>query len=264
MGKGEGVGGGQGWSSPFSLVVVAALQVFTLNVPSAVVCARELNAVLVHTPADASFAPARWLALLALEESFSVTVGKVQRQSHDTRSVLHSLNDPIQFSPAWTKFRLMLVDGQRGVVHGGPHGALLAELPLLLLAQRVDFFTVHNVFGKEWHFSWLQLLSNLCGNGVLMFSRLTIYGRVCRFVSFLVGAHSPAVEQRVQRLLLSAPRQTPEALRARPGVHPARLTLRQGARQAAAAAGLLDQLAADRDRRAHGQSLLVTRLARHV
>lgn len=40
--------------------------------------------------------------LLALEESFSVTVGKVQRQSHDTRSVLHSLNDPIQFSPAWT------------------------------------------------------------------------------------------------------------------------------------------------------------------
>ena len=32
------------------------------------------------------------------------------------------------------KFRLMLVDGQRGVVHGGAHGALLAELPLLLLA----------------------------------------------------------------------------------------------------------------------------------
>lgn len=40
--------------------------------------------------------------LLALEEPFPVTVGKVQRQSHYTRSVLHSLNDPIQFSPAWT------------------------------------------------------------------------------------------------------------------------------------------------------------------
>lgn len=40
--------------------------------------------------------------LLAFEESFSVTVGKVQRQGHNTRSVLHSLNDPIQFSPAWT------------------------------------------------------------------------------------------------------------------------------------------------------------------
>lgn len=69
----------------------------------------------------------------------------------------------------------MLVDGQRGVVHGGTHGALLAELPLLLLAQRVDFFTVHNVFGKEWHFSWLQLLYNLCGYGVLM--RLVICSR---------------------------------------------------------------------------------------
>lgn len=61
------------------------------------------------------------------------------------------------------KFRLMLVNGQRGVVHGGAHGALLAELPLLLLAQRVDFFSVHNVFGKEWYFCWLQLLCNLCG-----------------------------------------------------------------------------------------------------
>lgn len=70
------------------------------------------------------------------------------------------------------KFRLVLVDGQRGVVHGGAHGALFAELPLLLLAQRVHFFIVHNVFGKEWHFSLLQLICNLCGNGVLVFSRL--------------------------------------------------------------------------------------------
>lgn len=214
---------------PLSLIVVAALQVFTLNVPSAVVCARELDAVLVYTPADASFAATRWLALLAFEESFSVTVGKVQRQGHYTRSVLHSLNDPIQFSPAWTKFRLMLVDGQRGVVQGGAHGALLAELSLLLLAQSVDFFTVHNVFGKEWHFSWLQLLCNLCGYGVLMFPRLAIYGRVRRFVSFLVGAHSPAVEKGVQGFLLPAPRQAAEALGARPGVNAARLSLRQGA-----------------------------------
>lgn len=56
-----------GWGSrvvgPFSLVVVAAFQVFTLNVPSAVVRSRKLNSILVHTPADASFATARWLAL---------------------------------------------------------------------------------------------------------------------------------------------------------------------------------------------------------
>lgn len=47
---------------PFSLIV-AALQVFTLNVPSAVVCARELDPIFVHAPADAPFASARWLAL---------------------------------------------------------------------------------------------------------------------------------------------------------------------------------------------------------
>lgn len=59
MGGGVGV---EGWSFPRSLIVVAvvavALKVFTLNVPSAVVCAGELNAVLVHTPADSSFAAA--------------------------------------------------------------------------------------------------------------------------------------------------------------------------------------------------------------
>lgn len=94
-------------------------------------------------------------------------------------------------------------------------------------------------------------------------ARLT-YGRVSRFVSFLVGAHSPAVEKGVQGFLLPAPGQAAEALGARPGVNAARLPLGQGACEAAAAARLLDQLAADRDRRAHGQRLLVTRLARHV
>lgn len=39
--------------------------------------------------------------LLALKESFSVTVGKVQGQGHHAGSVLHSLDDPIQFPPAW-------------------------------------------------------------------------------------------------------------------------------------------------------------------
>lgn len=49
---------------PVSLIVIAAaLQVFTLNITSAVVCAGELNTVLVNTPADTSFAATRWLAL---------------------------------------------------------------------------------------------------------------------------------------------------------------------------------------------------------
>lgn len=97
-----------------------------------------------------------------------------------------------------------------------------------------------------------------------MFSRLGIYWWMGRFVSFLVGTHSPAVEKGMQRFLLPAPWQAAEALDARPGVNAARLSLRQGTCKAAAAARLLDQLAGDRDRRAHGQRLLVTRLARHV
>lgn len=62
----------------------------------------------------------------------------------------------------------MLVNGQRRVVHGGTKGALLSEFPLLLLAQRVGLFTVHNVFGKDRHLGWLQLLCNLSGYGILV------------------------------------------------------------------------------------------------
>lgn len=60
-------------------------------------------------------------------------------------------------------------------------------------------------------------------------ARLT-YGWVSRFVSFLVGAHPPAMEKRVQGLLLAAPRQAAEALGAGPRVNAARLALGQGAR----------------------------------
>lgn len=101
-------------------------------------------------------------------------------------------------------------------------------LPLLLLAHCKDFFAVHNLFGIEWW--WSNPAGTLCGSGVLVFSGLAIYGRVGRFVSFLVGAQSPAVEKGVQGFLLPAPRQAAEALAARPGVNPARLSLRQCAR----------------------------------
>lgn len=64
---GGGEGGVRGWSSPF-LLVVAVLQVFTLNVPAAVVRAGELVAVLVHAPADAPFASTGRLALRARQQ----------------------------------------------------------------------------------------------------------------------------------------------------------------------------------------------------
>lgn len=93
--------------------------------------------------------------------------------------------------------------------------------------------------------------------------RLTC-GRDSGLVSLLVGAHSPAVEQRVQGLLLPAPRQAAEALAAGSGVDAARMPLGERARQAAAAARLLHQLAAERHRRTHGHRLVVTGLARDV
>lgn len=54
----------------FSLAVVAVFEVFALNVSSAVVCARELNAILVHAPADASFASTRWFTLQARKPGY--------------------------------------------------------------------------------------------------------------------------------------------------------------------------------------------------
>lgn len=55
-------------STRFSLAVVAVFEVFTLNVSSAVVCTGELNAILVHAPADASFASTRWFTLRATKQ----------------------------------------------------------------------------------------------------------------------------------------------------------------------------------------------------
>lgn len=64
-------GGGrfvEGGPPPFSFAVVAVFEVFTLNVSSAVVCAGELITILVHTPADASFASLRWFTLRARKQ----------------------------------------------------------------------------------------------------------------------------------------------------------------------------------------------------
>lgn len=72
------------------------------------------------------------------------------------------------------------------------------------------------------------------------------------------------MQERVQRLLLSVLGQAAEPARARPRVHAARLALFERASHAAPAAGLLHRLAAHGHRRAHGQHLLIARLARHV
>lgn len=84
-----------------------------------------------------------------------------------------------------------------------------------------------------------------------------------QLVQLLVPARAATVQERVQRLLLAVLGQAAQPARARPGVHAARLALFERARQAAAAAGLLHQLAAHRHRGAHGPGLLVARLTRH-
>lgn len=69
------------------------------------------------------------------------------------------------------------------------------------------------------------------------------------------------MEQGVQGLLLSLLGQAAEPPGAALGVHPAGLPFRQGAGHAAAAAGLLHQLAADGGRWAHGHGFLIAGLA---
>lgn len=84
------------------------------------------------------------------------------------------------------------------------------------------------------------------------------------FVALLVGAEPAAVQQRMQRLLLSVPRQAAQSVSAGPGVDAARLALGERAGEAAAAAGLLHQLTALRLGRTHGQRFLVAGLAGDV
>ena len=65
LGQGSGQGGGV---SSSLVVVVAALQVFALDVSSAVVGARKLDAILVHAPADTTLPATRGLALWGSRE----------------------------------------------------------------------------------------------------------------------------------------------------------------------------------------------------
>lgn len=72
------------------------------------------------------------------------------------------------------KFGLVLVKRQGRVIDGGAEGALLLQLPLLLLAHCVGLFTVDDALGQDGHLGWLQLLRHLRGDGILM--RLGICG----------------------------------------------------------------------------------------
>lgn len=112
-----------------------------------------------------------YVKCLSFPEWFHPTFFGTDPLVHNTKALSDTLT-PVSLSkklrPDTYELGLVFVDGQWRVVHGGSHRALLAKFPFLLFAQGVDFFTAHNVFGMEWHFSWLQFLCNLCRYGVLM------------------------------------------------------------------------------------------------
>lgn len=62
----------------------------------------------------------------------------------------------------------MLVKRQGRVVNGGAEGALLLQLPLLLLAHCVGLFAVHDTLGQDGHLGWLQLLRYLSGDMIFL------------------------------------------------------------------------------------------------
>lgn len=82
-------------------------------------------------------------------------------------------------------------------------------------------------------------------------------------VALLIEAEPSAMEQGVQRLLLSLSWQAAQALGTSLGVHPTRLTFGQGTGHAASTAGLLHQLTAHWAGRAHGEGFLVARFTVH-
>lgn len=71
-GEGSGRAGREGYS-----LSIATVKVVTLEVSGDVICSRQLQSILVHTPAQAALSAPGWLALFPFVESFPVTVRKV-------------------------------------------------------------------------------------------------------------------------------------------------------------------------------------------
>lgn len=84
---GEGDGGGD------ASLNVTAVEGVALKISVRVLHAWQLHPVLVHAPADATFAAAGRLALLSLVESFAVTVGQVHGPGHHAWAGFELLQD---------------------------------------------------------------------------------------------------------------------------------------------------------------------------
>lgn len=246
---------------------IAAVESVALKVSIHILHARQFHSVFVHTPADATFAATGRLALLSLVESFAVTVGQVHSTGHHTGAGFEFLQGCFHVSAAGALLRFLsdfwsCIDTGVGSVLSAPSQLRLGQLPLAVLLHSLGLqLRDAAMLGAEdlWR---VGLFSHLRGGGLLMLMRVSLdLGLLA--VALFVEANPAAVEQSVQRLFLVLSREAAQTLGAALGVDAARLPLGQGASHAAAAAGLLDQLAAQGAGGAHGQGFLIARLAVH-
>lgn len=116
--------------APSFVAVAAAVELLALQVATGVVDAGDFHAEAVDAPADPPSPTTGRLTLFAFEEAFLVTVRDVQRQSQNSRSVLHALNEIIQPSPAGSELWLQFIQAERCEVQV----AALSKSGQLLLA----------------------------------------------------------------------------------------------------------------------------------
>lgn len=246
---------------------VAAVEGVALKVPIDVLHARQLHPVLVHTPADATFAATGRLALLSLVESFAVTIGQVHSAGHHAWAGFEFLQRRFHVSAAGALLRLVSHlrrrdDSGVGSVLCAPHKLRLGQLlPLVFLHGLSLQLGNASVLGPE-DLGGVGLFSHLGCGRFLMLARVSLYLGLLAIALF-VEANPAAVQQGMQRLLLILPGEAAQTLGAALSVDATRLPLSQGASHAAAAARFLDQLAAQRAGGTHRQRFLIAGLTMH-
>lgn len=263
---GLGVGGGGSGEGDASLSV-AAVEGVALKVPVDILHAWQLHSILVHAPADATFAATGRLALLSLVESFAVTVGQVHGTGHHARARFDLLQGSFHVSAAGALLGFLShlrcrSDPRVGSILSSPDKLGLGQLlPSVLLHGLSLHLRDAGVLGSE-DLGGVGLFSHLGGSRLLMLTGVSLDLGLLAVVLF-VEANPAAVQQGVQWLLLALPWEAAQPQGAALSVDAARLPLGQSTSHAAAAAGFLDQLAAQRAGGTHRESFLVAGLAVH-
>lgn len=256
---GDGAEGGDATS-----LHVAAVECVTLQVSAQVVSPRQLHAIFVHTPTQPTLPAPGGLALLPLVESLSVAVGEVHSAGDHPLAALQLLQGGLHVPAARAQLKLLpeLGDDHAGMCRVLRHAHKLGQGQLLpaVLLQGLSFEVGEAAVLGPVGLGRVGLLRHLRCGRLLMLTGFP-FGLGLLAVALLAEADGGAVEQGVQRFLLALAGQAAESSGAALGVDAAGLPGGQGAGEAAAAARLLHQLAAQRRRRAQRQSFAVARFA---